>query len=257
MRRLHRQAEALSSARLRHQGIACVGRPAAACVRDDEGATAFGLIGSVDSGIKDNGDVSSADQRRARMQVRVYPSIQAHLRDDAAYWAALPAAERVMQVWRLSEEQWRLRGEFRNESGLVDLLRAFNDHDVRYLIVGAYALGVHGRPRATGDLDVWIDATPGNATRVVRALTEFGAPLVDVSEADFAAPGIVLQMGLPPARIDILTHLTDLAFAEAWPDRVEGTFGPVSVAFIGRDAFIKNKRATGRMKDLGDIESLG
>lgn len=139
----------------------------------------------------------------------------------------------------------------------VDLLRAFNDHEVRYLVVGAYALGVHGRPRATGDLDVWIDATPGNATRVLRALAEFGAPLADVTEADFAAPGIVFQMGLPPSRIDILTQLTDLVFADAWPDRIEGPFGPLSVSFIGRDAFIRNKRATGRAKDLGDVESLG
>ena len=138
----------------------------------------------------------------------------------------------------------------------VDLLRAFNDHEVRYLVVGAYALGAHGRPRATGDLDVWIDATPENAARVVRALTEFGAPLTDVTEADFAAPGIVFQMGLPPARIDILTHLTNLTFADVWPERLEGSFGPLSVAFIGRDAFIRNKRATGRAKDLGNVESL-
>ena len=103
MRRLHRQAEALNSVGL------------AAAVSAVEGR----IGDSVDSsGIKDNDHVSSADQRRARMQVRVYPSIQAHLRDDAAYWAALPAAERVMQVWRLSEEQWRLRGEFRDESDL-------------------------------------------------------------------------------------------------------------------------------------------
>ncbi len=139
----------------------------------------------------------------------------------------------------------------------VDLLRAFNAHDVRYLIVGAYALGVHGRPRATGDLDVWIDATSENASRVMRALAEFGAPLADVREADFATPAIVFQMGLPPGRIDVLTQLTGLTFAEAWPDRVESTFGPMSAAFIGRDAFIRNKRATGRAKDLGDVESLG
>jgi len=139
----------------------------------------------------------------------------------------------------------------------VDLLRAFNVHDVRYLIVGAYALGVHGRPRATGDLDVWIDATPENAPRVMRALAEFGAPLTDVRETDFATPAIVFQMGLPPDRIDILTQLTGLTFAEAWPDRVESAFGPVPALFIGREAFIRNKRATGRSKDLGDVESLG
>ena len=139
---------------------------------------------------------------------------------------------------------------------LVDLLRAFTAHDVRFLLVGAYALGVHGRPRATGDLDVWIEASPANADRVMQALAAFGAPLAEVSAADFARPGIVFQMGLPPARIDVLTEITGVSFAEAWTDRVRAPFGPVVVDVIGREAFIKNKRATGRAKDLGDVESL-
>lgn len=139
----------------------------------------------------------------------------------------------------------------------VDLLRAFADHEVRFLLVGAYALGVHGRPRATGDLDVWIETTPSNASRVMHALAAFGAPLHEVTEADFARPGIVFQIGLPPVRIDVLTELTGITFAEAWPERIRAPFGPVEVDVIGRDAFIANKRATGRAKDLGDIESLG
>jgi hypothetical protein len=139
----------------------------------------------------------------------------------------------------------------------VDLLRAFVAHDVRFLVVGAYALGVHGRPRATGDLDVWIDATPSNAGRVMQALAVFGAPLADVSAADFAQPGIVFQMGLPPSRIDVLTEITGVAFADAWSTRVSAPFGPVQVNVIGREAFIANKRATGRARDLGDVESLG
>jgi hypothetical protein len=138
----------------------------------------------------------------------------------------------------------------------VDLLRAFVDRDVRFLIVGAYALALHGRPRATGDLDVWVDATPENATRVVRALASFGAPMNQVSEADFSTPGVVFQMGVAPGRIDILTALTGLSFEEAWPGRVREFLGSVEVDFIGREAFIKNKRATGRMKDLGDIEGM-
>ena len=138
----------------------------------------------------------------------------------------------------------------------VDLLRALCAHDVRFLVVGAYALAVHGRPRATGDLDVWVDATPGNASKVMQALVEFGAPLHDVSTADFSRPGIVFQMGLPGGRIDVLTALSGLTFDEAWPDRVTATFGDVAVSVIGRDAFIRNKRATGRAKDLGDIEAL-
>ncbi len=138
----------------------------------------------------------------------------------------------------------------------VDLLRALCAHDVRFLVVGAYALAVHGRPRATGDLDVWVDASPANAPKLMRALVEFGAPLHDVSTADFARPGIVFQMGLPPGRIDVLTALSGLTFDEAWPGRVTAMFGDVAVSVIGRDAFIRNKRATGRAKDLGDIEAL-
>lgn len=139
----------------------------------------------------------------------------------------------------------------------LDLLRAFIDRDVRFLIVGAYALGVHGRPRATGDLDVWVDPTPDNAVRILEALEAFGAPLQEVTADDFSRPGIVFQMGLPPYRIDVLTELSGVTFAEAWPGRVRAAFGPLTVDVIGRDAFISNKRATGRVRDLGDIESLG
>jgi hypothetical protein len=138
----------------------------------------------------------------------------------------------------------------------VDLLRAFAAADVRFLIVGAYALAHHGRPRATGDLDVWVDPTPANSRHVMQALRDFGAPLTAVVEDDFARPGIVFQIGVPPGRIDVITDLTSLTFAEAWDSRERGHFGEVMVDYIGRDAFIRNKRATGRAKDLGDIEGL-
>jgi hypothetical protein len=138
----------------------------------------------------------------------------------------------------------------------LDLLRAFVAADVRFLIVGAYALALHGRPRATGDLDVWIEASPENAQNVMRALAAFGAPPADVSAADFAVKGVTYQIGIPPGRIDILTELTGITFAEAWADRVRHPFGDVDVDFIGRASFILNKRATGRPKDLGDIEGM-
>ena len=138
----------------------------------------------------------------------------------------------------------------------LDLLRAFTAADVRFLIVGAYALALHGRPRATGDLDIWIDPTPDNARCVMRALAEFGAPLGGVAEEDFAIPGVTYQIGVVPGRIDILTELTGITFAEAWPHRLRRPFGDIEVDFIGRDAFIRNKRATGRPQDLGDIDGL-
>ena len=138
----------------------------------------------------------------------------------------------------------------------VDLLRAFNAASVRFLVVGAYALALHGRPRATGDLDVWVEASPDNAARVMQALASFGAPLSDVSVDDFSRPGVTFQIGVAPGRIDILTELTGLTFAEAWPGRMRRPFGEIEVDFIGRAAFIQNKRATGRANDLGDIEGM-
>ncbi len=116
---------------------------------------------------------------------------------------------------------------------------------------------VPGRSCATSArLGVWVDATPGNAPRVIRALASFGAPMDQVSEADFSHPGVVYQMSVPPGRIDILTALTGLSFEEAWPGRVREAFGDATIDFIGREAFIKNKRATGRARDLGDIEGM-
>ena len=138
----------------------------------------------------------------------------------------------------------------------VDLLRAFAAHDVRFLIVGAYALALHGRPRATGDLDVWIDATPENASRVLAALADFGAPMDQVNEDDFSRPGIVYEIGVAPGRVDILTQLTGITFDEAWRGRVRHAFGDWEADFIGRQDFLRNKRATGRAKDLGDIEGM-
>jgi hypothetical protein len=138
----------------------------------------------------------------------------------------------------------------------VDLLRAFVAADVRFLIVGAYALALHGRPRATGDLDVWVEPTSENAGRVMRALASFGAPLTDVNESDFAQPGAVYQIGVAPGRIDILTELTALTFDEAWQGRLHRPFGDVDVDFIGRAAFLRNKRALGRTRDLADIEGM-
>jgi hypothetical protein len=138
----------------------------------------------------------------------------------------------------------------------VDLLRAFVAAEVRFLIVGAYALALHGRPRATGDLDVWVDATPENAARVMRALAACRAPLAEVASDDFTRAGITYQIGVPPGRIDILTELTGLTFADAWADRLRHPFGGLEVDFIGRAAFIRNKRATGRPKDIGDIEGM-
>ena len=138
------------------------------------------------------------------------------------------------------------------------MLAELQEADARFLIVGAHALSVLGVPRATVDLDIWIDARPENARRVWAALAAFGAPMesLGISLADFSRPDVIVQFGLPPWRVDIMTSISGVTFDEAWPRRVEGAFDDLQVQYIGRDAFIRNKRATGRNKDLGDIDAL-
>ena len=140
-----------------------------------------------------------------------------------------------------------------------DLLAAFLAHGVRFLVVGAHALAAHGVPRATGDLDVWVEPTQGNAARVWDALAAFGAPLdaLRVSADDFARRDAVVQFGLPPRRIDVLTGVSGLTFDEAWEDRFEDVVDGLRIPFLGRASLIRNKRASGRPKDLGDIDALG
>jgi len=138
----------------------------------------------------------------------------------------------------------------------VALLRELSAAEARFMVVGGYAVSFHSRPRATGDIDVWVEPTTANAARVFRALRAFGAPLQDLAEADLAQPDVVYQIGVPPRRIDLLTSLTGLSFDEAWKDRTPGQLGGLEVAFIGREALILNKRALGRARDLADLESL-
>jgi len=138
----------------------------------------------------------------------------------------------------------------------LDLLRAFVDADVRFLVVGAYALAVHGHPRGTGHLDVWIEATPENARRAYGALAAFGAPLHELTQADLVTPDVVFQIGVAPRRIDILTSISGVDFADAWPRRIEGVYGDVRFPVIGLDDLIANKRAAGRPQDLVDVEAL-
>jgi len=138
----------------------------------------------------------------------------------------------------------------------LDLLSALSAAEVRFLVVGAYAVGVHGHPRATKDLDVWIEASPVNAAKVVRALREFGAPLGGLSEADLASVGKGFKMGEPPRRIDILTQIEGVTFEQAWPGRREARFGDVGCPVIGIDDLLANKRAAGRPQDLADVAAL-
>ncbi len=138
----------------------------------------------------------------------------------------------------------------------VEMLSALSEAGAEFLLVGAHALAAHGHPRATGDLDLWVRADAANARRVLQALGRFGSPLFDLSEADLAREGTVFQIGLPPARIDLLTSVSGVRFEEAWPRRTTVTLAGVAVGVIGREDLIRNKRATGRAQDLLDAERL-
>ncbi|MGH7753876.1 MAG: hypothetical protein ACREN5_13775 [Gemmatimonadales bacterium] len=136
------------------------------------------------------------------------------------------------------------------------MLSALRDAGAEHLIVGAHALAAHGRPRATGDLDIWVRPSPENARRVHTALKTFGAPLGDLSVADLSSPDLVFQIGVAPARIDILTSVSGVRFEEAWPDRLMVRVGELDVPVIGRATLIRNKRAAGRPRDLADLADL-
>lgn len=140
----------------------------------------------------------------------------------------------------------------------ADLLAVFVEEDVRFLLVGAFALAAHGVVRASGDMGVWVRPDAENATRVWNALVRFGAPVEqhEVRESDFAQPGVVYQMGVPPTRIDILTRIDGVEFDEAWAGRVDARVGDLALSFLGLRELLRNKRAAGRPKDLQDIELL-
>ena len=138
-----------------------------------------------------------------------------------------------------------------------ELLALFNAHHVEYMIVGGYALALHGAPRFTGDLDVLVKPDPENAQRILAALETFGFASVGLTPGDFSYPDQVVQLGVPPVRIDLLTSLTGTSWDEAFAGRTAGSYGDVPVYYIGREQFIANKRAIGRQKDLADLEMLG
>jgi len=137
-----------------------------------------------------------------------------------------------------------------------ELLALFNAHGVEYLVVGGYALAFHGAPRYTGDMDLLVRPVPANAQRIMKALGEFGFGDAGLDASDFHRPGQVVQLGVPPVRVDIITSLDGVSWDEAEQGKVVGAYGDLVVSYIGREAFIANKRAVGRHKDLADIESL-
>jgi len=146
----------------------------------------------------------------------------------------------------------KLRPEFR------DILSEFLSEKVEFLVVGAHAMAVHRQPRYTQDIDLWIRPTPENASRVWRALAQFGAPLNDlgIELGDLYTPSNVLQVGVPPGRIDVICSITGVGFDEAWSARVEVEIEGLRIPVLSREHLIQNKQQTGRRKDQVDVDLL-
>ena len=139
----------------------------------------------------------------------------------------------------------------------AEMLSAFSEAGAEFLVVGAHALAAHGIVRATGDLDIWVKSTRENAERVMRALIAFGAPLLTLTIDDLMKGDTVYQIGIEPSRVDILSGISGVGFDEAWSRRMVLDIEGVTVPVLSRADFVTNKRASGRPKDLLDLELLG
>lgn len=137
-----------------------------------------------------------------------------------------------------------------------EFVELFLEHNVRFLIVGGYALAAHGLPRATHHLDAWVWVNPKNAQNIMRALNAFGFQNLSLTESDFSKEDAIVQLGYPPFRIDILTSIDGVAFDQAWEKKIVVELNGMKVPFIGREDLIANKKAAGRPQDLADVSRL-
>jgi hypothetical protein len=141
-------------------------------------------------------------------------------------------------------------------SDFKDLLRSFANHEVRYLVVGGYAVMHYSQPRFTKDLDLWLEPSHENASRVMAAFKEFGMPLIDVTEADFGRESFQYMIGRAPVLFDFLTSLPSLSFPACWRDRVIDDGEGFPINYLSRSALLTAKRSAGRIQDLADIEEI-
>jgi len=137
-----------------------------------------------------------------------------------------------------------------------EFIQLLNEHNVRYLIIGGYAVAFHGHPRYTKDLDVWIELDPINAANILKALAHFGFASLGLTKDDFLEPDQIIQLGFPPNRIDILTTLEGVEFDECFASKIITTIDDIQMNFIDLENLKKNKKATGRLQDLADLENL-
>ena len=137
-----------------------------------------------------------------------------------------------------------------------EMLQILLDNKVRFLVVGAYAMGAYGYPRATGDIDIWVEASSENSEKIYQSLSEFGAPLSEVTKTTFCEEGIVFQIGVAPRRIDIITKIDGVDFNKAYSDKQKMEIEGIKIPFLSKEDLIKNKESTGREKDNLDAKYL-
>ncbi len=144
----------------------------------------------------------------------------------------------------------------KTEKDYEEFLKLLNKHDIRYCIIGAFALAFHARPRYTKDMDILIEATIDNAKRLLAALREFGFGSLNLSVEDFSSKGNIIQLGYEPVRIDIITSIKGLEFADIWESRIQGPYGKQTVNFIDRQNLIRSKKLSNRAQDKADLDLL-
>jgi hypothetical protein len=172
---------------------------------------------------------------------------------DREYWQQFTPIERVALIEDLKRE---VPMESLGTRDHGDLFEAFERHGVRALVVGAYAVAFHAKPRFTKDLDIFVEPTLPNGERIIRALTDFGFAELGLTANDFASSGRIIQLGFPPNRIDLITSIDGVAFESAWANRIEGLLGGRSAFFIGKEELILNKQTSARPMDLADVALL-
>jgi hypothetical protein len=164
------------------------------------------------------------------------------IKDDLNYWLSKTPQERIAAIEHLRRQHYGIQQDYK------ELFKSFNTQKVDYVIVGSYALALHGVPRFTGDLDIFVKSDPENAERILTFLKEFGFGSFDLDKSDFQQPDQVIQLGVPPVRVDLLTSLTGVPWQKADSGKVKAAYGDVPVFFLGRNEFIANKKALGRKK---------
>lgn len=170
---------------------------------------------------------------------------------DREYWKSLSGEQKLEILEAIRMQYWAFKNE--HPQRLDEFVALLNDKQVRYLVIGGYAVGFHSRPKFTDDIDIWIDNSLENAEKVLAVLNEFGFSELDITVNDLMDADNVIQLGYAPVRIDIITGL-GIDFAAAYTRRVTGTYLDIATCFISRDDLIASKKAAGRAKDLADID---